>query len=198
MTASTLRSSAWNRSLKAEAILNDCEKGRQRILICQLEGHIFFGNSTTTMDDIKQRLTEKQNAGQEPFVLILDFSQVVGIDSTAAHAIAKLKESLLKKFSLLDVILFVTRDEGFPCDFALSTRVCDSDPTKASIRIVERKPGSRLLDGSESTSSRMSITARAFQMNHTEPAETIAEIPNSRVFRFVPCTCWSARCCLRG
>ena len=59
MTASTLRSSAWNRSLKAEAILNDCEKGRQRILICQLEGHILFGNSTTTMDDIKQRLIEK-------------------------------------------------------------------------------------------------------------------------------------------
>jgi len=179
MTASTLRSSAWNRSLKAEAILS-CEKGRRRILICQLEGHIFFGNSTSTMDDIKERLTEKRNAGQEPFVLILDFSQVVGIDSTAAHAIAKLKESLLRNFLLLEVILFVTRDdEGFPCDFALSTRVC---PAKASIRIVERKPGSRLLDGSDSTSRRMSITARAFQMNHTEPAETIAEIPNSRVF----------------
>ena len=191
LTASTLRSSAWNRSLKAEAILNDREKGRQRILIVQLEGHIFFGNSTTTMDHIK-RLIEKPKAGQEPFVLILDFSQVVGIDSTAAHAIAKLKDSLLKKFALLDVILFVTRDEGFPCDFALATRVCESDPAKASIRIVERRPGSRLLDGSDSTSSRMSITARAFKMNHIEPAETIAEIPNSRVFRFVSCTSWSA------
>ena len=48
--------------------------------------------------------------GNEPAVVILDFSQVVGIDSTAAHAIAKLKDYLLKNFKL-DVVAFVTGEE---------------------------------------------------------------------------------------
>ena len=38
----TLRSSAWNRSSEAQTILLDNKKGRKRIYVIQLQGHIFF------------------------------------------------------------------------------------------------------------------------------------------------------------
>lgn len=43
MSASTLRSNKWNRPSEANAILDDRHHGRSRILIIQLQGHIFFG-----------------------------------------------------------------------------------------------------------------------------------------------------------
>ena len=111
--------------------------------------------------------------GNEPAVVILDFSQVVGIDSTAAHAIAKLKDYLLKNFNL-DVVAFVTGEEGFKCHFNLSTKV---DSEIANIRF-SNAPRSLSLQTSEiDDTRRMSVTARALEMNHQ-----IAEIPNSRVF----------------
>lgn len=40
MTAESLRSSSWNRSPESLSILNDDEKGRKKILILQLQGHV--------------------------------------------------------------------------------------------------------------------------------------------------------------
>ena len=44
MHATTLRSSSWERPSDAMAILDDTDTGRSRILIFQLQGHLFFGN----------------------------------------------------------------------------------------------------------------------------------------------------------
>ena len=43
MTASTLRSSEWNRCPRAFEILDSQHTGRIRILVVQLQGHLFFG-----------------------------------------------------------------------------------------------------------------------------------------------------------
>lgn len=43
MTASTLRSSEWNRCPRAFEILDSPHTGRIRILVVQLQGHLFFG-----------------------------------------------------------------------------------------------------------------------------------------------------------
>jgi len=42
MPATTLRSSDWNRNASSEAILADSDIGRSRILVVQLQGHLFF------------------------------------------------------------------------------------------------------------------------------------------------------------
>jgi len=63
-----LRSSAWNRSAETQRILLNSETGRARILVIQLQGHIFFGNSVKLTDDIKQIFTNKKTAGDEPAV----------------------------------------------------------------------------------------------------------------------------------
>lgn len=45
VSGARLRSSAWSRSEAAEEILDNNNKGRQRILVVSLQGHIFFGKT---------------------------------------------------------------------------------------------------------------------------------------------------------
>ena len=83
MCAATLRSSAWNRSAEAQAILLDKKKGRERILVIECQGHIFFGNSTILKESVLEILTEKRRSGDDPIVVILDFTYVLAIDSSS-------------------------------------------------------------------------------------------------------------------
>ncbi len=68
MSGARLQSSAWNRTTEAQQILVDPEKGRQRIYVIQLQGHIFFGNVVKMTEDIKRRLNEKVQVGDVPAV----------------------------------------------------------------------------------------------------------------------------------
>jgi SulP family sulfate permease len=92
ISAATLRSSAWNRSAEASKILDDKLRGRSRILVVSLQGHLFFGNVADLTDSLKGTLRTLQCSDESPFILLLDFTLVVGMDSSAAHAIAKLKD----------------------------------------------------------------------------------------------------------
>lgn len=83
MCAATLRSSAWNRSAEAQTILLDKKKGRERILIIQCQGHIFFGNSTILKESVLELLVEQRESGDDPIVVILDFTHVLAIDSSS-------------------------------------------------------------------------------------------------------------------
>lgn len=84
MRAATLRSSAWNRSAEAQRILLDKKKGRERILIIQCQGHIFFGNSTILKESVLELLVEqRKRSGDDPIVVILDFTHVLAIDSSS-------------------------------------------------------------------------------------------------------------------
>ncbi len=83
MCAATLRSSAWNRSAEAQKILLDNKKGRERILIIQCQGHIFFGNSTILKESVLELLVEQRKSGDDPIVVILDFTQVIAIDTSS-------------------------------------------------------------------------------------------------------------------
>jgi len=133
MPATTLRSSHWNRIAASEAILVDSDVGRSRILVVQLQGHLFFGNMAFFTDQIQGLLcpsseesstvdgipTIAEQEKKPPLVLILDFTLVLGIDSSAAHGIAKLKDTILKEYSI-QLCLFVTGStEGFPTEFDL-------------------------------------------------------------------------------
>jgi len=133
MPATTLRSSDWNRNAASEAILVDNDAGRTRILVVQLQGHLFFGNMAFFTDKMHEllsqpskQLEDKERKGtideeekKPPLILIIDFSLVLGIDSSAAHAIVKLKDTILKEYRI-QLCLFVTGSvEGFPTEFDL-------------------------------------------------------------------------------
>lgn len=66
-------------------------------------------------------LNEKKEYGESPLVVIIDFTLVVGMDSSAAHAVAKLKKIIHRLFHV-EVSIFVTGSGrgGFPCEYALS------------------------------------------------------------------------------
>jgi sulfate permease, SulP family len=131
MPAATLRSSHWNRSRASEAILENPREGRNRILVVQLQGHLFFGNMASFTEQIhamlkpaKQTSTFDNDTVTEdnktyPLVLIMDFSLVLGIDSSAAHAIVKLKEVILKQYNIRPIIFVTGSEEGFPTAYNL-------------------------------------------------------------------------------
>uniref|UniRef100_A0A7S2GZ62 Cyclic nucleotide-binding domain-containing protein n=1 Tax=Helicotheca tamesis TaxID=374047 RepID=A0A7S2GZ62_9STRA len=130
MTATSLRSSLWNRPAEASAVLDNNEIGRKKILVVQLQGHLFFGNVAQLTDSIKATLEEKKGTQEEPWIVIMDFTLVLGMDSSAAQAIGKLKDTMRKRFHI-DVAIFVSGSrDGFPCKYDLSQELsCVVDQT---------------------------------------------------------------------
>lgn len=81
-------------------------------------------------------------------MVIIDFTLVVGMDSSAAHAVAKLKKILHRLFHV-EISIFVTGSDrgGFPCEFALSEALAPSaqharsQPTEAPPPHTPQKGG---------------------------------------------------------
>lgn len=189
MTAARLRSSAWNRSVEAEQLLMDPNSGRQRIFVIQMQGHIFFGNATTMADEINKLLTEKYGTDTQPIVVILDFSPVLGMDSSAAQAIAKLNNSIRDNFDA-EIVIFVSgREEGFPCAYDLSNKVDKGIAlrTSTSNQLMQPDLGEddpvvlELGQTHDDISLSDSLAVRAHQFRDRSKGSVIASIPNSRV-----------------
>ncbi|TMW64337.1 hypothetical protein Poli38472_012959 [Pythium oligandrum] len=98
MSASTLRSNAWR---TAEA-LDVLDQESRSIHVVQLHGHLFFGNANKLTEYV-QTLFEPKAASPHPLAsnssttpvpisyLLLDFTLVVGLDSSAADRLTKVK-----------------------------------------------------------------------------------------------------------
>lgn len=94
-TGATMRSQV-NRTTGELAIL---DQSRHGIHIVQLRGHIFFANSSKVSDYVQELLMKERQRGsciggesRQPLRwLVLDFTSVVGLDSTAAERLVKLK-----------------------------------------------------------------------------------------------------------
>lgn len=182
MSASRLRSSAWERSAKAKQILLDRKTGRSRIYIFHLQGHIFFGNAVKLSADVKQRLVEKRQSGNTPIVIILDFCNVVGIDSSAAQSIVKLKSFIQKNFNVKILLLVTGTTDGLRCNYGLSQKFVDELGRK-SIHVVTKNTLSI------KETRRMSLAGVALVNLKVTEEDTVehvmADIPNSQVFHTI-------------
>ena len=147
MPAATLRSSCRDRPPEASKILDSPTAGRNRILVVQLQGHLFFGNMAQLTQSMHTLLTDEEHEDATgtgygksythnvipkfdewlpPLIVVMDFSLVLSIDSSAAHAIGKLKNSILKKYPC-ELCVFVTPShDGFPTAFDLSSELSKS------------------------------------------------------------------------
>jgi len=77
--------------------------------------------------------TEETSSGEEkkktktkrvsPIVLIMDCTLVLGIDSSAARAIVKLKDTILNEYNIQLCIFVTGTTEGFPTEFNLRDRL---------------------------------------------------------------------------
>jgi SulP family sulfate permease len=137
MPATTLRSSQINLSHEAQAILNSPTEGRSRIFVVQLQGHLFFGNLANFTESIHRLMVfDDENKNLAPVVVVIDFTLVLGIDSSAAQAIAKVKDALLKNYRVELCVFVPGSDQGFPTEFKLSDQL-SSKPSTSSLTALE-------------------------------------------------------------
>jgi SulP family sulfate permease len=77
-----------------------------------------------------------ENKNLAPLVVVLDFTLVLGIDSSAAQAIAKVKDALLKNYQVELCVFVPGSDQGFPTEFKLSDQL-SSKPSTSSLTNLE-------------------------------------------------------------
>ena len=197
MSAVSLRSSAWNRSIDAREILEDKATGRHRIHLILLQGHIFFGNVFLLTDEVKSTLEQMRDTVDEPKIVIIDFTSVLGLDSSAAQAIAKLKTTMHNKYGVVLSIFVAGSTDGFPCEYNLSEELSESGLDKtandddddsetfvddAFASFVDEPESTALLSAPRmSMSIKASAEAASFIGTSVKQAVLSGGIPSSRV-----------------
>ena len=116
MCARTLRSSRW-RTADELRLLTYLSR---RIIAIQLQGHIFFGNATILAAEVERMIRQSIATGDVSFI-VLDFTLVVGIDSSAAETILRIFKYCKKNHIRLCYSSGSVR--GFPCVFPLSSSI---------------------------------------------------------------------------
>ena len=175
--ATSLRSSAWGRPSDAMKILEHSRTGRSRVLIFQLQGHLFFGNIADLTDTIKAHLHKVKGTDEQPLIVVLDFTLVVGMDSSASHAICKLK-GLMHQLYHIEVSVFVSGShrEGFPCAYALSLALSETDKIEELCDFNDLTTTSPDPSRSRRGSVSISLGSKSIQA-----AKILREFPKNRV-----------------
>lgn len=84
MSAATLRSNVWRTTEELDTLDKEC----RYIHVIQLKGHLFFGNVNTLSEYVHDLF---DHPASEIRTLVLDFTLVVGLDSSAADRLTKIK-----------------------------------------------------------------------------------------------------------
>lgn len=121
MSARTLRSSQWRSQASLDLILPNL----QHVTVFQLQGTLFFGNASSISQQVDEYLQKSDGA---VWFVILDFTLVVSIDSSAADTLSKLVEICKRR----DVNLCYCRGSkaGFPTFFPLTEAIENTGETK--------------------------------------------------------------------
>ena len=126
MCARTLRSSRWRTANELKVLHNLT----RRIIVIQLQGHIFFGNATILAAEV-ERMIRLSIASRDVSFIVLDFTLVVGIDSSAAETILSIFKYCKK--NRIRLCYSSGSSTGFPCVFPLSSRINALDHEEISV-----------------------------------------------------------------
>jgi sulfate permease, SulP family len=120
-SACTLRSSRW-RSQQMKSVLNQHSAS---ISVVQLQGNLFFGNATLLSSKVEAMLQKARTSEAIRFV-ILDFTLVLAIDSSAADTIGNIYD-ICDRYG---VRLCYSRSskQGLPCALKLAKKIKDYVP----------------------------------------------------------------------
>lgn len=133
MSARTLRSSL-RRSVEEKDIL---DQEMKQVLVMQLQGYIFFANATILATEIEDKLIDEELLSSKVLYLILDFTLVNGIDSSAAETIYKIFDVCHNKG--IRLAYSTGSPSGFPCDFPLSERLESHPAAQGRTRIKSQR-----------------------------------------------------------
>ena len=117
MSAMTLKSSKWRTPCAVDLL----EANLRHVFVFQLQGTLFFGNSSQLTREIKKILASYRDFTAEVWIAILDFTLVTSIDSSAADIISKIT-ALCREHG---VKLCYCRGShmGFPTMFPLTEKI---------------------------------------------------------------------------
>mmetsp|Transcript_19546 Transcript_19546/g.60249 ORF Transcript_19546/g.60249 Transcript_19546/m.60249 type:complete len:796 (-) Transcript_19546:24-2411(-) len=121
MTGAALRSSRW-RSKDDRAELDE---SMRNVLVMQIVGTLFFGNAVDLKDRVSRELSDAPKPVQ---VLILDFTLVRSIDSSAVEVVGSDICAVARRHGAR--LCFASgRVEGFPCAAPLTTKLSGDHAT---------------------------------------------------------------------
>lgn len=129
MCGRTLRSSRWRPAGDA-VTLNFLSR---HITVVQLQGHLFFGNATLLAAEVEKMLNQAQVA-EHIWYIILDFTLVVGLDTSAAETILKIFKTCRHK--KVRLCYCAGADTGFPSAFPLSEAITSLDKETITVPIA--------------------------------------------------------------
>lgn len=120
----------------------------------------FHSNISLFSDGLKE-IIRSNPEDKRPYIIIIDFTLVMGIDSSAAQAIVKLRDSLTNQFGVKLSIFVPGSDKGFPCEINLSKELNshihndDKAPMRSGShvndqRLLARLTGSQVCDDLDS------------------------------------------------
>ena len=90
------------------------------LFFARFSRRVAYFSNTAQLTEFVQNLVQTSTDDKKPWIIIMDFMLVLGIDSSAAQAMGKLRKMLSKQFSI-DPCIFVTGShDGFPTEFSLS------------------------------------------------------------------------------
>lgn len=120
MCGRTLRSSRWRSGADTMAL----DLLTRHVVAIQLQGHIFFGNATLIAAEV-EKLLQQTNTADEVWFIVLDFTLVVGIDSSAAETLLKIFKTCRR--AQVRLCYCAGKEDGFPSSFPISETVSSLD-----------------------------------------------------------------------
>eukprot|EP01034_Spumella_vulgaris_P030351 gene30351-37553_t len=108
MCARTLRSSRWRSARESEVL----DRLSWHVIAVQLQGHLFFGNATILSGQIDKMLHDSATQNHDIWFVVLDFTLVVAIDSSACETISKLY-NICRKYNDSELIKQVSSQAMF-------------------------------------------------------------------------------------
>jgi sulfate permease, SulP family len=158
-SARTLRSCKW----RSQQMNNVLDQHSKHISVIQLQGHLFFGNASLLSAKVESIL-QKAHAFKEIKFIVLDFTLVLAIDSSAAETIAKIYEVCAK----YEVRLCYSRasPKGFPCVSKLTERIrviASKDQLDAELKQSKQEAESKSSSAKKRSKSDKKKSAREMQ-----------------------------------
>jgi CRP-like cAMP-binding protein len=126
---------------------------------------------TQLTDSMNKILTERQGTIDESWIVIMDFGLVLGIDSSAAEAMVKLKNTMQSQYKI-ELCVFVSgTEDGFPTEFDL-TRGLSASSSLSPPRTIKKDIETQANELTSLLNPHTQANERTSILNPPKPATT--------------------------
>lgn len=92
----------------------------------QLTCLVIYTGNVSQLNKSMNEILSPNRPSLSPLIVVVDFSLVLGIDSSAAQAVVKLKKVMIDTYKIKLCVFVPGSSGGFPCEYNLSSELDDS------------------------------------------------------------------------